>query len=87
MMESYKLPRKLRRNVEKEIESTEVVQWVEQPIPRFFTRSTLGICLTLLISLSFFSFVGFGMYEQAKNAGRSVYEFPEAAGIFREHLN
>lgn len=82
MIETHKLPRKLRRNVEKEIDSSEVVQWVEQPIPRFFTRSTLGICLTLLISLSFFSFIGFGAYEQIKNAGRSVYEFPEAAGIF-----
>lgn len=82
MIERYKLPRKLRRYVEKEIESSEVVQWIEQPTARFFTRSTLGICLTLLISSSFFSFIGFGMYEQARNLGRSVFEFPEAAGIF-----
>jgi hypothetical protein len=81
MMESYKLSRKLRRYVEKEIESSEVVQWIEQPIPRFFTRSTLGLCLTLLISLSFFSFIGLGVYEQARNSGRPVYDFPEVMGI------
>lgn len=81
-MESYKLPRKLRGKVEKEIDISEVIQWIEQPIPRFFTRSTVGTCLILLISMSFFSFVGFGMYEQVRDLGRSVYEFPQAAGIF-----
>ena len=82
MIDSYKLPRKLRRNVEKEIDSSEAVQWIEQPIPRFFTRSTLGTCLILLISLSFFSFVSFSTYEQYREVGKSLYKFPDAVGIF-----
>jgi hypothetical protein len=80
-MESYELSTKLRRYVEKEIESSEVVQWIEQPIPRFFTRYTLSLCLILLISLSFFSLIGLGVYEQARNSGRPVYGFPEVIGI------
>jgi magnesium-transporting ATPase (P-type) len=82
MIENYNLANKLRRNIEKELASFEVVQWIEQPIPRFLTRSTLGVCLTLLVTLSFFSFAGFSLYEQARNAGRSLYEFPGIIGIF-----
>jgi hypothetical protein len=81
MIESYKLPRKLRRNLEKEIESSEVVYWIEQPVPHVFTRSTVGICLVLLFSSIFFAFVVFGSYEQARNVGISICEFPQAAGL------
>ena len=81
MIESHKLPRKLRRNSEKEIELSEVVHWIEQLIPRIFTRFTMGTCLVLLFSSSFFAFVGFGSYEQARNVGISIYKFLQAAGI------
>ncbi len=81
MIENYKLPRKLRRSLEKEIEASEVVHWIEQPIPRVFTRSTVGISLGLLFCSSLFAFVGFGSYEQSKNAGISLYEFPQVAGV------
>jgi len=41
----------------------------------------MGTCLVLLFSSSFFAFVGFGSYEQARNVGISIYKFPQAAGI------
>lgn len=81
MIENQKLSRKLRRNLEKEIESSEVVQWIEQPIPHFFTRSTVGTCLVLLFSSGFFVFIGYGMYEQLRNAGIPINEFPQAGSI------
>ena len=81
MMENSKLPKTLRKVLEKEIEASEVIQWIEQPIARIFTRSTVGICLILLISLGLFAFVGFGSYKQAREIGISIYEFPQAAGI------
>ncbi|MBD2149921.1 hypothetical protein H6F44_07270 [Pseudanabaena sp. FACHB-1277] len=81
MIENYKLPRKIRKNLEKEIESSEVIQWIEQPIPRILTRSTVGTCLVLLFSLAFFSFVGYGTYEQFKNARIPINEFPQVSGV------
>ncbi|HEY9879870.1 MAG TPA: hypothetical protein V6D29_15555 [Leptolyngbyaceae cyanobacterium] len=79
-MESYKLTRKLRKLVERELENTEVIQWIEQPIPRFFTHQTIGVCLGLLFLLSFFSFVCLMQYKQATDMGRSVLEIFDASG-------
>ncbi|MBW4481440.1 MAG: hypothetical protein KME14_02745 [Tildeniella torsiva UHER 1998/13D] len=81
MTENHKLPIKLRRDLEKEISLSETVQWIEQTIPRLFTRATIGICLTLLAGLSFVLFLGFGMYEQAQSTGIPLYEFPQIAGL------
>jgi hypothetical protein len=81
MIENYKLPQKIRKNLEKEIRESEIVRWIEQPIPRIFTTQTVGICLVLLFSLSFFAFVGYGTYEQTRNAGAPIHEFPQAGGI------
>lgn len=75
MLETYKLPNKLRRGVERELSSSEVIRWIDQPISRFFTRSTVGICLILLVPLIFFAFTNFSVYEQARNVGRSLDEF------------
>lgn len=81
MIENYKLSKKLRRNLEKEIASSEVVQWIEQPISHIFTRSTVAICSVLLLSIGFFACVSYGMYKQSKNAGIPINEFPQAGGI------
>ncbi|PZV26968.1 MAG: hypothetical protein DCF12_07030 [Snowella sp.] len=81
MIENYKLPRKLRKKLEQEIETSEVIQWIEQPIPRVLTRSTVGTCLVLLFSLTFFAFVGYGTYEKLKNAGIPINEFPQVSGV------
>ena len=82
MIESNRLPKRIRRKLGEEVAASEVIQWIEQPIPRLFTPSTLVICLILLISLSVFLLVGFGTYEHSINAGIPVYEFPQVLGIF-----
>ncbi|MDX2255445.1 MAG: hypothetical protein NW214_08015 [Pseudanabaenaceae cyanobacterium bins.39] len=81
MIENYKLPKKIRKSLEREIRASEHIRWIEQPIPRIFTTQTVGICLVLLFSLSFFAFVGYGTYEQTRNAGAPIYEFPQVSGI------
>ena len=58
-----------------------MIQWIEQPIPRVLTRSTVGTCLVLLFSLTFFAFIGYGTYEQFKNTGMPINEFPQVMGI------
>lgn len=76
MVENHKLPTNLRRIVEKELEATEIIRWIEQPIPRFFTRATVGTSLVLFIPIIVFSFAGFMMYSQAKDRGEFLFDFP-----------
>lgn len=75
MLENYKLPNKLRSILERELDSSEIIQWIEQPIPRFFTRSTLSICLSLLVPLFFFSFASVAAYQQAIELEINIFEF------------
>ncbi|WP_206755033.1 hypothetical protein [Leptolyngbya sp. FACHB-711] len=66
--------------MEKELSPNEQIQWIEQPIARFFTRSVLGVCLVLFVSLLFFSFTSFSTYQQARGMGRSLLEFVGVPG-------
>ncbi|MEP0920593.1 hypothetical protein [Leptolyngbya sp. ST-U4] len=79
-MDNDRLPEKLRRSLEKELSPNEQIQWIEQPIARFFTRSVLGVCLVLFVSLLFFSFTSFSTYQQARDMGRSLLEFVGVPG-------
>jgi hypothetical protein len=81
MIENRKLPTKLRRIVEQELESTELIRWIEQPIPRFFTRSTVGASLALVIPIIVFSFAGWIWYNQAKDMGESLLDFTYVIGM------
>lgn len=81
MIENHKLPSKLRRAVEKELEVTEIIRWIEQPISRFFTRPVVGTCLILLVPIAFFSFAGLMTYNQARDMGRTLFEFTQGIGI------
>jgi hypothetical protein len=81
MIENHKLPTKLRRIVEQELESTELIRWIEQPIPRFFTRSTVGASLVLVIPIIVFSFAGWIWYNQAKDMGESLLDFTYVIGM------
>lgn len=74
MIEPDKLPPHLRRRVEKELEPDEFIRWIERPIPRVFTRSTVGACLSLLVPLLFFSFVGFETYQQVSRVGKTLWD-------------
>ena len=40
-----KIPKELRRKIENELHPGEFIRWAEQPIPRFFTASSIGILL------------------------------------------
>ncbi len=42
MLSKLQLPSKLRQKVDKELEIGESIRWVEQPIPRFFTATSIG---------------------------------------------
>jgi len=75
MQETYKLPKRLRTSLERELGDDETIRWVEQPIPRFFTRSTVGICLSLLVPIIFFSIAGFTTYQQAGTFSKSLFDF------------
>ena len=79
-MDNDRLPEKLRRSLEKELSPNEQIQWIEQPIARFFTRSVLGVCLVLFVPLLFFSFTSFSTYQQARDMGRSLLEFVGVPG-------
>ncbi len=82
MQETYKLPKRLRTSLERELSDDETIRWVEQPIPRFFTRSTVGICLSLLVPIIFFSIVGFTTYQQAGTFSKSLFDFAGLISIF-----
>ena len=42
MVNKLELPDKLRQKVDKELEIGESIRWIGQPIPRFFTASSIG---------------------------------------------
>jgi hypothetical protein len=82
MQENNKLPKRLRISLERELADDETIRWVEQPIPRFFTRSTVGICLSLLVPIIFFSILSFTTYQQAVIFSKSLFDFTGLIGIF-----
>jgi hypothetical protein len=42
MLSNLKIPKELRRKIDNELEPGEFIRWVEQPIPRFFTATSIG---------------------------------------------
>jgi hypothetical protein len=81
MLDSHRLPNNLRRRLEEELEFNESIRWLEQPIPRFFTRSSSGICLALLISLIMFSLIALQQFKQSQNTGIPLLEMVGFVGI------
>jgi hypothetical protein len=45
MNNKLQLPTRLREIVDRELEPHEVIQWIEQPIPEFFTPASIGSVL------------------------------------------
>lgn len=73
-----KLSDKLRHQVDKELEVGESIRWIEQPIPRFFTATSIG---SFLFGIPFTSFAIFWMY------GASGFKVPDLReGIQPQHL-
>lgn len=59
MINKLQLPHKLRQKVDKELEIDESIRWIEQPIPYFFTISSL---IAFLFAIPWTSFAIFWMY-------------------------
>ncbi|MBE9216491.1 hypothetical protein IQ247_28170 [Plectonema cf. radiosum LEGE 06105] len=53
MLNNLQIPNELRKKVHKELEAGETIKWVEQPIPRFFTASSISSILLGIPSTSF----------------------------------
>jgi hypothetical protein len=46
MFSNLKIPRELRRIIDNELQPGELIRWIEQPLPRFFTAgSMIGVLL------------------------------------------
>ncbi|MEG3438851.1 hypothetical protein V0288_17115 [Pannus brasiliensis CCIBt3594] len=59
----------LRENLEKELEPGESIEWIEQPIARFFIRSTVITALAGVFALGFISFWLYGWLEMTTLRG------------------
>lgn len=78
MLSSFKLPQKLRKAVEKELEMGESIQWIEQPIARFFNASSVA---SVIFGIPWTSFALFWTY------GALGFELPQFTdGIQPQHL-
>ncbi len=42
MLNRLQIPDKLRKKIDRELEPREVIKWVDQPIPRFFTAASIA---------------------------------------------
>lgn len=66
MMDNVKIPKKLRKTIDEELQPAESIRWIEQPIPRVFTVETIlksiwgffmsifGLAVILILLLSLF---------------------------------
>ncbi len=59
MINNLKLSKKLRKKVEQEVKPGEIIRWIQQPIPRFFTGSSV---LMVLFAIPWTSFSLFWMW-------------------------
>ena len=57
MLSNLKIPKELRRKIEKELHPGEFIRWVKQPIPRFFTASSIASVLFGIPWTSIFIFL------------------------------
>ena len=55
-----KIPKELRRKIENELHPGEFIRWAEQPIPRYFTSSSIVGLLFGIPWTSFFIFIFWG---------------------------
>jgi len=70
------IPRKLRAMVEHELESGEVIQWIEMPIPRYFTGAATGAFLFAIPWTAFAIFWMFGSWYQSESVPFTLFGVP-----------
>ena len=63
MINKLELPNKLRQKVDKELEIGESIRWIGQPIPRFFTISSIG---SFLFAIPWTAFAVFWMFMASR---------------------
>jgi hypothetical protein len=78
MLNGQQIPAKLRRQIERELEPGEFIQWVEQPLPRFFTGQSATYFLMGI------PFTAFAIFWMCGAAGFKVPDLRER--IKFEHL-
>lgn len=79
MLSNLKIPKGVRRKIENELQPGEFIRWIEQPIPRFFTASSI---VSVLFGIPWTSFSIFLMW------GASTFKLPDLReGLQPQHLN
>lgn len=78
MLSSLKIPKQLLQTIHRELDTGEIITWVEQPIARFFSAPSIGI---ILFGIPWTSFALFWMWGAL---GFQVPNFQN--GIQPEHL-
>ncbi|MBD1835673.1 hypothetical protein H6F61_24050 [Cyanobacteria bacterium FACHB-472] len=53
MLSNLQIPKELRRKIDNDLQPGELIRWVEQPIPRFFTAASIGFSLFGILWTSF----------------------------------
>lgn len=78
MLSNLKIPKELRRKIENELQPGELIRWVGQPIPHFFTAASIG---SVLFGIPWTSFAIFWMW------GASGFKLPDLReGLQSQHL-
>ena len=78
MQNNLKIPKDLQKKIDKELQLGESIRWVEQPVPRFFTASSIG---SVLFGIPWTSFAIFWMY------GASGFQLPNLRdGLQPQHF-
>jgi len=78
MLNRQQIPAKLSRKIDRELEPRELIKWIEQPLPRFFTLQSLAY---FFFSIPWTAFAIFWMY------GAAGFKIPVLhEGIKFEHL-
>jgi hypothetical protein len=84
MLSGQQIPVRLRRKIDRELEPGEFINWVEQPLPRFFTRQSLG---PFLMGIPFTAFAIFWTYSVVGDKFPVLREeIKSEQGIKFEHL-
>jgi hypothetical protein len=79
MLSNLKIPKGVRRKIENELQPGEFIRWIEQPIPRFFTASSI---VSVLFGIPWTSFSIFLMW------GASRFKLPDLReGLQPQQLN
>lgn len=78
MLSSLKIPKQLLQTIHRELDTGEIITWVEQPIARFFSAPSIGI---ILFGIPWTSFALFWMWGAL---GFQVPNFQK--GIQPQHL-